>query len=209
MPRKRRNVSLIVSSSQSTFYKRVTGVRDSRICNATLLSACLYRAFDDSRYSLFIFYFIYLVFCLSLSLSFAFFEKYNCVPRIAWASEIRIFFGSENMRRYVSVCKFVPAVLGRAQWVRPKTQLAAAKWNIWCSKLKRVIRAAGRSVCFYFLCGEITILPCTRFIRRGAPPIGSTVNDFPQSSFLCARVPRPAPRATSLPPLAPGKVIDI
>jgi hypothetical protein len=31
------------------------------------------------------------------------------------------------MRRYVSVCKFVPAVLGRAQWARPKTQLAVAK----------------------------------------------------------------------------------
>lgn len=68
-------------------------------------------------------------------------------------------------------------------------------------------RGRARGVCFYFLCGEITILPCTRFIPRGAPPIGNAVNDFPQSSFLCDRALPLAPLRR--PSRRPGKVIDI
>lgn len=87
-------------------------------CEFLTLAAHSYGISDDLRYSLFPF-FIYLF-------PRFFFEKYNCIPRIEHQG-FAFFFGSENMWRHVSVCKFVPAVLGYTQWARPKTQLAAAK----------------------------------------------------------------------------------
>lgn len=83
--------------------------------------------------------------------------------------------------------------------------MGEAKNVTCCGEMKYMMfkiearNSRGRArVYFYFLCGEITILPCTRFIPRGAPPIGNAVNDFPQSSFLCARA------RARLPPLSPG-----